>query len=282
MYGKKDRLPLNWKLHIMTSQQILHADALDILFENRNKAYGAYALRKHYPKEVAKGLAVAATLPLLLLFAFQPNLRTIGEKDDGPEVVVTQVALPKEVPVLPKPQPPVQHIPVKQQTFTNNLQITDKEVVDPLAAQNQLIDAAVSSTTVDGPVVTDWQPPQDAAPSTAAIGAEDDKPKPEAPLISRSPEFPGGMKAWTAFLNRHLHSPQDLEEGEKKTVLVRFNVAEDGTVTAFQVAQSAGSEFDNEVIRVLKKMPKWMPALQAGQPIAVSFAQQVSFVGGLE
>lgn len=266
----------------MTSQQILGADALDILFENRNKAYGAYALRKHYPKEMAKGLAVAATLPLLLLFAFQPDHPTIGEKGDGPEVVVTQVVLPKEAPVLPKPQPLVQHTSVKQQAFTNNLQITDKEVIDPLASQNQLIDAVVSNTTMDGPSVTEPQFPQEAAAPTATVGAGDDKPKPEAPLVSRSPEFPGGMKAWTAFLSRHLQSPQDLEEGEKKTVVVRFNVAEDGTVTAFQVVQSAGGEFDNEVIRVLKKMPKWMPALQAGQPIAVSFAQQVSFVGGLE
>ena len=56
-------------------------------------------------------------------------------------------------------------------------------------------------------------------------------------------------------------------------------MAEDGSVTRFQVEKSAGTAFDEEVIRVLKKMPKWAPALKAGQPVSVSFTQPVTFVG---
>lgn len=87
------------------------------------------------------------------------------------------------------------------------------------------------------------------------------------------------MQAWIAFLNRNLHAPQDLESGEKRIVNIRFHVDVDGTITNFQIIQSGGAAFDNEVIRVLKKMPKWMPALQAGQPVTISFTQPVTFVG---
>jgi protein TonB len=82
------------------------------------------------------------------------------------------------------------------------------------------------------------------------------------------------------FLSRNIcEAPQDLEPGEKRTALIRFHVAEDGSITNFQVLQSAGTAFDNEVIRVLKKMPKWTPAVKAGLPVSVSFTQAVTFVG---
>lgn len=95
----------------------------------------------------------------------------------------------------------------------------------------------------------------------------------------RQPQFPGGNQAWLAFLNTHLRPPQDLESGEKRVVNIRFFVDVDGTIANFQVARSGGNVFDNEVIRVLKKMPKWIPAMQGGQPMAVAFTQPVTFVG---
>src|SRR5690606_24460805 len=89
----------------------------------------------------------------------------------------------------------------------------------------------------------------------------------EAPvdiLLSSEPEFPGGMKAWLKYLQRNLRIPDGLMAGETKTVLIRFKVDADGAVTGFEVLQSAGTEYDEEVMRVLKKMPKWKPALQQG------------------
>ncbi len=97
--------------------------------------------------------------------------------------------------------------------------------------------------------------------------------------IQREPEFPGGADAWINFLRRNLVPPAQLEPGDKKIVSIRFFVSADGTVTDFEVMQSAGKVFDNEVIRVLKKMPKWKPAIQNGQPVARAFTQPVTFIG---
>ena len=62
-----------------------------------------------------------------------------------------------------------------------------------------------------------------------------------------------------------------------KLCMVKFIVGEDGKVTAFEVVQSGGAAFDNEVIRVLKKMPQWKPAIQNGQTVKAMFTQPVTF-----
>jgi protein TonB len=135
----------------------------------------------------------------------------------------------------------------------------------------------VSNVTVDGPEV---KPGNNNPPliesGNGNTARELEVPKEIKP--DKQPQFPGGMQAWAAFLNGNLHAPQDLENGEKRTVNIRFHVDVDGVITNFQVIQSGGAAFDNEVIRVLKRMPKWMPALQAGKPVAVSFTQPVTFV----
>jgi protein TonB len=71
--------------------------------------------------------------------------------------------------------------------------------------------------------------------------------------------------------------PDELQAGERRTVQVKFWVGEDGSVSRLEVVQSGGAAFDNEVIRVLRKMPKWQPAVQNGHPVAVTFTQPVTF-----
>ncbi|RYE37819.1 MAG: TonB family protein [Hyphomicrobiales bacterium] len=79
------------------------------------------------------------------------------------------------------------------------------------------------------------------------------------------------------FLGRSLSASSDMQPGERRSVLVRFWVDEYGNVGRFEVLQSGGTAFDNEVLRALKRMPKWKPALQRGRPVATSFVQPVTF-----
>jgi protein TonB len=80
------------------------------------------------------------------------------------------------------------------------------------------------------------------------------------------------------FLSRNLLTPGDLEAGQKRSVLVRFSVSEDGSVNQFEIVQSCGEAFDREVLRVLRKMPRLKPAIQNGSPVSVLFTQPVTFV----
>lgn len=265
--------------HTMTSQQILQTDLLDILFENRNKSYGAYQLRKTCSRQLIKAVAISISAALLLLLIFRPSYleKAIIENDGG--TVVVDLVMPPE-PKKPEPPRPPQtpKTQVKQQNFTN--QIALKEIVkEPLPSIDEINKEVISNVTTTGEDVGNLQPAlnETKGPEKGLAQTESDKPKEIVP--DRQPQFPGGSQAWADFLRANLRAPEELESGEKRTVMIRFHVAEDGSVTAFQVVQSAGNAFDNEVIRVLKKMPKWTPATKAGQPVSVSFTQPVTFVG---
>ncbi len=92
------------------------------------------------------------------------------------------------------------------------------------------------------------------------------------------PEFPGGMNALRRFLERNLNNPRDLEENETVSVKVRFVVGFDGKLKSFETIQDGGEEFNKEVMRVLKKMPDWVPGKTQGQNISVYYTIPVKFV----
>ncbi len=264
----------------MTSQQILTSDVIDILFEHRNKQYGAYQLRRTYHRHLLQSLAIGVAFAFLVVYLIPSPSQTSMAIDKKPDVIVSTVVLPDEPKPLPPdlPKPP-QAQAVRQEKFIDQFKMTNNEVVDPVPTIDKLDLAAVSSQTVAGTELHGLQP---LVPETKGTGngvAEEKAPAKEEIIPDRQPQFPGGVQAWIDFLSRHLVAPSTLEAGEKRTVLIRFHVAEDGSVTNFNVVRSAGAQFDNEVIRVLKKMPKWTPALQGGRPLPVSFTQPVTFVG---
>jgi protein TonB len=103
--------------------------------------------------------------------------------------------------------------------------------------------------------------------------------QPEFNAASSDAQFPGGREAFAKFLTKYLITPGELEAGEKKVVVVRFMVDADGTISKTEVLQSDGDDYSKEVIRVLAKMPKWIPAMQNGTKVATWFTQPVSFIG---
>lgn len=276
---------LIYKLPTMTSNEILKADVLDILFENRNKQYGAYALRKYYNNRLGIALAISlTTVVLVALLIGQSSLNGKGLETDIEEcpVLITPVELihPPMEPEAATPPPAAKVKPIASQAYLSRIEIVaDVDPGDMVPDRTDLVDRQIASFTQEGGVPTVnhtiEQPPVEQGPglagSTPAESEEGFK------AVERLPEFPGGVSAWSAFLSRYLRVPDELPAGERRTVQVRFWVGEDGSVTRFEVAQSAGTAFDNEVIRVLKKMPKWKPAIQNGHPVAVTFTQPVTF-----
>lgn len=264
----------------MTSHQILTADFLDILFDNRNKGYGAYELRRHYNTRLITSLGGALLLSAFTFLLLNKAHHEKGIAVNGGGYIITELELPKtrlpEPPKLESPKPPA----IKQNAFIDNFKAVEKVVV-PITPQKDLYNTAIGELTTPGdfkPFEPPYKEPLNVG-STGTSASEPVKEKPKASIPDRSPQFPGGMVAWQAFLNRNLQVPDELQAGEKRTVQIKFNVDEEGNITHFNIVVSGGAAFDNEVIRVLKKMPKWLPAMQGGAPIAVSFTQPVTFVG---
>jgi periplasmic protein TonB len=269
----------------MTSKEILGASMLDILFDNRNKTYGAYELRKNYNSRLllAMGSALGFVFLLLLLFSNSESVSS-GNNKDKKELIITEYIVP---PKIVEQQPIVEKPAAPKPPKTTEASLTDivKMVDDPdpekeMAAIADAEKSAVGTHNTDGPENISFQSAAPVDPVISGNGeGKESSEQSDFIAIEEQPEFPGGAAAWKNFLSRYLQVPASLNGGELKIVKINFTVDVDGTVTGFNVIQSAGREFDNEVIRVLRKMPRWKPARQNGRAVAVPFTQPVTFVG---
>lgn len=269
----------------MKSEQILTADLLDILFENRNKAYGAYSIRRAYPSHLKKALGIM----LLLVIAVscyvmsKPKRAVIYARLPYDTLVVNLEKVDIEKPKDPEPEQRT----VEAQPPTK----VDKPIVivpDETPIENEPIDRTDTAVYVPGnenraAVGTGGEGfmQANAGSQTVITPTPPQTPAPEEPVIvehpDEYPEFPGGMAAWTKYLQRMLRVPDDLEAGDRKTVRVKFVVNLNGEVTDVVISQSAGKELDKEVLRVIGRMPKWKPGKQRGKPVASYFTQPVTF-----
>jgi protein TonB len=274
----------------MKTDLILRSDVLDIIFENRNKAYGAYNLRKFYNNRLFKSLALMlAGVIVLSAFTFIPA------KNERPaeELITVMGPTLAEIPPKekekeiekPKEQPQPKKNDVATVKSTTNIKIVPANIdvppVDAITDSVQISDVTAGGKPGGQPVVG-------TAPGGEG-GEGDGKGKepatePAVDIITPTetpdfmPEYPGGMTALRKFLQKHLSNPRDLEENELISVKVRFVVGFDGKLKSFEVAEDGGDEFNKEVIRVLKKMPEWIPGKTRGQHVSVYYTIPVKFV----
>jgi periplasmic protein TonB len=188
------------------------------------------------------------------------------------EVLPKAVAKPKlpSIPVLKAPT----------QLFVKNIAITKIESQATRLATN-LDSVAISGRTMEGstnapvPVGGTIAGTNDG-PTAAEPAAMVDK---MTPLYSAEvmPAFPGGMEALRKFLQKHLHNPQEMETGELVSVKIKFVVGFEGKLKSFEIIEDGGTIFNNEVIRVLKKMPEWIPGKSNGQAVSVYYTIPVKF-----
>ena len=265
----------------MTNKEILNADILDILFENRNKMYGAYALRKNYHHRLSWSLSAGLAFPLLLLL-----INVFGKKNSAdlagkpPDLNFATVELPGDKPKEPV-QPKQQKQPEVAQVRDAGIKIVPDDIVKKpeIPTISELQNAQISTVTKPGfspdsmkgnPGITNGNVIDNEKKGWGATefhGSQTDA------------QYPGGKAAFAAFLAKYLVTPDDLEAGEKKTVLVRFKVDTDGGISQTEIIQSGGEKYDREVIRVLHKMPRWVPAQQNDIRVVTYFIQPVSFIG---
>ncbi|HZI00873.1 MAG TPA: hypothetical protein VEX63_06975, partial [Flavisolibacter sp.] len=192
----------------MTSQEILQSSMLDMLFENKNKQYGAYDLRKHYDRRMIMALGICISSAMLIFYMLSINGKTDMPVDIIPNdtVTVTYTELPKDP--LPLQQQPEIARPLSTQTTASvdhqTIQIVPDNKVDQMnvPAIDELSNAAVSNTNAAGAPET-GQPVASVQGNGNAIAVEPPT-SPEAGIfdpVEKQPEFPGGNPAWAAFLN---------------------------------------------------------------------------------
>jgi periplasmic protein TonB len=271
----------------MKAEAILKADVLDIIFEDKNKLYGAYALRKFYNNRMYKALGIMCGMVLVICMCSF----IVKEKEKIDYTTYTDESVLASVPIDPKKveppkvesQPIAPAIKPPTQSFSTNIVIKK----DPVNAKpiNDLVDGIqIADTDTKGKVGSDpiIASPIDYSPDTASGSGV----KPVAPVIDKvtpndyaevMPAYPGGMEALRNFLKNNLQNPQDLEENETKSVKIRFVVGYDGKLKGFETVEDGGDAFNKEVIRVLKKMKDWIPGKTKGESVSVYYTIPVKF-----
>jgi periplasmic protein TonB len=270
----------------MTNNELLHASLLDIVFDNRNKEYGAYALRKKYNQRLLVSLGIGISLVIFIVWmnALNNDQFEPGDQPKKSEVFITSLVIPEQKikkPELPaaKPIEPKAAEPVATVEFPPVVIVPDDQADrDLVASQADMINKQIATADTDGKDYTGGFVPQKAVVASGGQATEI-IPANQSIIPNSNPEFPGGQEALMKFLSRHLDTPDELESGEKKMVRARFKVDVDGSVSLVEIVQTGGSLFDKEVIRVCKKMPRWKPAIQNGAAVPTSYVLPVTFIG---
>ena len=267
----------------MLNQNFSDRSYNDIIFQGRNKAYGAYALREAYSANLRKagGIVLLALLPILLFSFRQVNFNSKVEIKQHDSVKVTVVTITKKpqikpIATLPKPaQPAPKPKAIAQKPWPTRI-VEDKKVTTPLIS-NTIIALMDDDTTGIGtaPISMHFNVGKTGNNSTTSTEKPNNKP---FVSVERMPQFPGGESAMLDFLSKHVHytnAASSLElEGK---VVLNFIVDEQGQISQIEVARSLGGGLDQEAIEAVKKMPKWSPGIQNGKAVPVSFYLPISF-----
>ncbi len=270
----------------MNIDTILKADVLDIIFENRNKTYGAYTLRKFYNNRLYKALgAMFGVVVVFCAFSLiakekKPEVfiaRTIDDtKFSKPPVDAKKPEKPQDIkkqpiPVAVKPLAP--SVKFTTPVITNKINVPTITTLDPGIQISNIDKLGKPGTSIPIPIKS----------GTDSIFTPETLKKPEIDKITPMgvaeimPSYPGGMEALINFLKKNLHSPEEINEGEIVSVKIKFVVGYDGVLKSFETVEDGGRAFNNEVIRVLKKMPEWIPGKTKGENVSVYYTIPVKF-----
>jgi protein TonB len=268
----------------MKPELILQSDVLDILFENKNKQYGAYELRKYYDRRLLKSICITISLVIILavLQSWKVPHRKGGFILTGLDsVLLVDVVISKEI-IKPKERVRAQPRKVATADYQSILVVKDKLVKDTLLTVEELTNKVISNKTVSGEDVGETEvivaPAEGNGNKTIIVEEKIEEDNIPMDKVDFMPEYPGGNEAFQKFMQRNLKQPEDMEEHQKVLVMAKFVVNKEGDITDIDIIKNGRKDLDEEVVRVIKKMPKWKPGIQNGRKVSVYFKLPVTFV----
>jgi len=271
----------------MDVNKILNADILDIIFDGRNKEYGAYDLRKTYQKRLLT--AIVAMISICVLLFVGAYIANSAKKDEKTQILVQDVALEdvkqdEKKPEPPPPPPPPKQDPPKIEItkFTPPQIVKDEEVKpeDEIKEVEKLEDTKIGTINQEG-VKTDVVAPPIEEKGTGVVEApKGEDYDSEFKTVQIQAKFPGGDAEWRRFLERNLNRDAPVEGGAPTgnyTVVVSFLVDKEGNISEVKAENSPGYGTAEEAVRVIKRGPKWTPAVQNGRNVIYRQRQSITF-----
>lgn len=247
----------------------------DLVFENRNKAYGAYVLRTVYTKNVVKGVFI--TLAILALIFYSPDIvalfktEEIVEKAPPRKLVYTELSAPPPID-KPKPPPPQVQLPKLQKVIKFvPPKVVKEEVVEEIPTIEEIKQHEVAAVEVEGPTEVIFDEPVEEV----VVEEDDNK---IFTVVEQQPEFQGGYEAMMNFIKKNMRYPASARRmGVDGTVYVSFVVSKDGSISEVKTIRGISADCDKEAMRVVSMMPAWRPGKQNGKPVFVRFVLPIKF-----
>lgn len=272
----------------MEANKILNSDILDIIFEGKNKSYGAYELRKTYNARLKKAMIITGSFLILVIGGgvLGNYISNRADKDTltTQDVELAQVKAEPPPPVVPPPPPPKPPPPpeVNQVKFTPPKIVKDEEVKPEEKIQDVKEDQVISTKTVESDNKTQivQAPVEDKGTSVVEAPKGDDENK-VFTKVENEAEFPGGQGAWGNYLRKNLNANAPVDNGAPEgtyTVIIRFIVSKDGSISDVTPETKFGYGMEDEAAKIIKKGPRWKPALQNGRNVNAYRRQPITFV----
>jgi protein TonB len=243
----------------------------EIVFESRNKEYGAYRLRKKYHRNLLIAMVIGIIIVSTAIIAPYINAKALENKQKRAErqveIKMENLDQPQEnvEPPPPPPPPPQEQVEV--------VKYVPPVVVDSIKPEDvkQLMTADQAQIEVKNEDVSVVEEVQEEV-------QEEEAPQEVFVVVEEMPSFPGGEKALMDFIYANIQYPEIAKENNiQGKVILRFCVTYKGGVDQVQVIKPVDPSLDNEAVRVIKLLPAWKPGKQGGKPVNVWYSVPVTF-----
>ncbi|MDR0833539.1 MAG: TonB family protein [Candidatus Symbiothrix sp.] len=257
---------------------------LDLIFEGKNKRYGAYAMREDSSDRHIKAAIIVTLVGLTLIYlpklvkAVIPEKAAVEQVTEVEMVDLSAQEVPEEnkIKIEEVAPPPILKETVKltPPVITKDEDVRDEDL---MKTQAELTDNKAQISVADVKGSND----KDAVDISTLVDHKvvvQEKPDEIYSHVEVEAQFPGGNKEINPWLGKNLnYPPVEQEQGISGRVVLRFVVEKDGSIGEVQILRSVSPGLDKEAIRVIKKMPRWTPGKNNGHPVRVWFNLPVMF-----
>lgn len=276
----------------MERNQILKSDVLDIIFEQRNKDYGAYELRRNYHQRARRAVTgvalffmLTAAIPLVASWAWdKPAITKLPPQKELVHVIpVNLINEKKPEPIKPRVKPQPKPTSTVHQTVPTIVASTKVNEEDRLKSQDEMKNKISGTEDHEGPegIVAPVLPPDESGSengTASTASSQNDNPNELVDFSSTMPEYPGGEEALIAFLRDNMKYPSQARNSNiEGRVVVGFIVNRDGNIENIQIKRGLGYGCDEEARRVVGMMPKWSPGDNNGKKVSVLYELPIFF-----
>lgn len=262
----------------MSNVSIFEKNWTDLVFEDRNKAYGAYVLRQ----ENSRTTLIAFFSGILLLFSLLGAwllFSSFGTKDDvkiddGPIIVITKVHYPKtpetkkEVLPLVKKEERKETKKIEKEDLVNATIVKKEDNPDDVRTNKEVKENPTNNNSENG---TSTGPSTPSAPSGPATTGTETKGTDTETIVKtieldRLPQYPGGITNFYKYVGNNIQRPEVDENVTEMSVIMSFVIEKDGSMSDIKVLRSSDKHLEKEAIRVLKSLKvKWSPGYKDGE-----------------